>query len=565
MYQNLFFLISVLLMVNVAPDVKMPLWPVSAQSAALISLFSYIGTLIAIRQRSKRDERWPLAPMLLVTFLFCHHFIWAGHRIYASALSWPRLLFPLLSLLLYFFGLCVYHWSRPYARRGFPKPVQFLIPFVVPFLAFELLFDALGLVPYTPLQNALHGSGDTWGETVVWLSLTTSFVLGMLFFLPPILVWAWSCRPLPASSLSGRLEALCKRLGFRYAGLRSWGVLSNGSTAAVVGAHPRFRYIMFTDRLLKEVPAEQIEAILVHEIGHSHHRHLIIYPFVVLGLVLCSSFLMLYIIDPLFTWYGLLELQSPSRLWNPLQTLTILIPFAALTLLYFRLVYGFFSRNFERQADLHIFAAQLDHRHLCDALYSVARGNDVDPKEPNWHHYSIHERADYLERSARQPSLIERHHRRVRRILAGYLLLLALGASWALGSHFGWPPIAARSESLRDALTEFVTASTRRQLAASYLVSEEAREIIADHYLSESAHYPGVVEFYASQDLSFQAQWEESLVLLIEAWRRFDFSGADPSVRDDFDRFSDGLLERLPEDVQFNELRLQLAKERARA
>ena len=62
---------------------------------------------------------------------------------------------------------------------------------------------------------------------------------------------------------------------------------------------------------------------------------------------------------------------------------------------------------------------------MIDALEAVAHasgGYDT----PNWHHYSIKQRIDFLKACEGNPSLIQAHHKKVKRTLIAYFVLLIL-------------------------------------------------------------------------------------------------------------------------------------------
>ena len=206
----------------------------------------------------------------------------------------------------------------------------------------------------------------------------------------------------------------CKNAHFRHAGMRLWSILPNATTAAIIGVVPQFRYVMFTEGLLRDLSPDAIEAVLAHEIGHSYRKHLILYPFVIFGMLACVSLYSLFFSD-------FFPDMSPS-----LMPLTIFIPYAIIIALYFRFVFGFFSRQFEREADLHVFKLGVPVKAMQEALLETARSSGTPPTAPSWHHYSIQERVDFLEKASHNKTLISRHHRRVKIYFAFYLLLLAL-------------------------------------------------------------------------------------------------------------------------------------------
>ena len=230
------------------------------------------------------------------------------------------------------------------------------------------------------------------------------------------MVRIWQCEPLGESPLKERLEALCAKVHFAHAGFKTWGVMDKAMTAAIVGILPRLRYILFTKRLLRELSPQAVEAILAHEMGHNYRRHLLIYPLIFFGMVLIMSFVSTCCLEPL------------SKMFQGLLFPFVLFAIYALILwLYFRYVYGFFSRQFERQADLHVFALGIAPEAMIEALDGVGVGTGFTHLAPNWHHFSLQERIDFLKAAMRDPQLVERHHAKVKWAIILYLSLLALG------------------------------------------------------------------------------------------------------------------------------------------
>jgi len=105
------------------------------------------------------------------------------------------------------------------------------------------------------------------------------------------------------------------------------------------------------------------------------------------------------------------------------------LPLLLLLVFYFRFLFGFFIRNFERQADLYVFTVMGRGYPLISALEKVAFHSGNVRDVPSWHHFSIKQRVDFLAASARNPSLLRQHRLKLRRALAGYLVgLIAVGA-----------------------------------------------------------------------------------------------------------------------------------------
>jgi tetratricopeptide (TPR) repeat protein len=99
------------------------------------------------------------------------------------------------------------------------------------------------------------------------------------------------------------------------------------------------------------------------------------------------------------------------------------VPVLITMVVYFRFVMGFFMRNFERQADLFAATVMGSPRPVAGSLERIAgAGSGGRVRDaPSWHHFSIRERVECLERAERDPGLVKRHNRRVAVSLAVYL------------------------------------------------------------------------------------------------------------------------------------------------
>lgn len=396
MFSNLLFIIIVLLLISFSADMPLQPWIASPVQGFAFGLVVYLATLGLIYFQNRIRKVPLLVNLELLAFLCVFIFIFGGQRVFAG----PSLgLTALILLSFYLFGLWFFHYSSARGKSWIDSPcaeanleLRLIAPFTLPFLFFTLLGDLAHFYPQWENQ-----------ESAVLLFSIVSLIALLVFF-PPVLKWLWGCRPLPPNELKERLEALCVRAKFKHAGMLTWSILPGAMTAAIIGIVPRFRYVMFTGRLLNGLPPEQVEAVLAHEIGHSYRKHLILYPFIIFGMLTCVS---------LFTQFY----ESDYPLLN-------FALYAVIIALYFRLVFGFFSRQFEREADLHIFKLGIPVNDMKEALLAVARESGMPPETPSWHHYSIRQRVDFLDRA--NPALIARHHRRVKIYFCLYILILAV-------------------------------------------------------------------------------------------------------------------------------------------
>jgi tetratricopeptide (TPR) repeat protein len=95
-------------------------------------------------------------------------------------------------------------------------------------------------------------------------------------------------------------------------------------------------------------------------------------------------------------------------------------------------------RNFERQADGYVFTLFDSAAPLISTFHKIALTSGQSADRPNWHHFSIRERVDFLLRCERDRRWVRRHDARVRRgigvYLVGLLLLAVFGYQLNLGA-----------------------------------------------------------------------------------------------------------------------------------
>jgi STE24 endopeptidase len=410
LFSSLFFLILTVLLINVAPDIRAAPWVQDPLWSFLDSLGLYLATLgwILVQNRAlsrgKQRQRWLVIVNLeLILFLIVHFFILGGDAIYGP---WPSL-HALSALAMYFGGLALFHYTFAKGSRRFRKnetlrQLKLVMPFAIPFALIVILLDALWWVP------------EAWGNTVL-TAVSILGVLALMFFLPLLICQAWGCIPLRDAPTRQRLEEICRQAGFNHAGILEWTVMNHSPTAAIIGILPGFRYILFSRYLLHSLPAEAIDAILAHEIGHSQRKHMMIYPLIIMGMVATAALAGIG-----FEW-ALEDWQS-----DYVKPIALFICYALVLGLYFRFVFGYFSRIFERQADLHILELGLPLQDMITVLDAVGVHSGNTHLVPSWHHYSIAERIAFLRRCQEDPLQVDRHHRLVRISLIIYLILLGL-------------------------------------------------------------------------------------------------------------------------------------------
>lgn len=483
MFSNLFFLIIVLLLVNIAIDNDFHSWLGSPLVSFGTGLFSYCVLLVFIYLQTRFLKRLVfrnrgallfLVNLELIAFLAYFHFVLGAHRFFFIKSQASMSVF---ALLLYFGGLGVFHYSCSSLKKiSFRqslsdawRQLRFLAPFVIPFLLFAIFLDLLKLLPISTLQGILINHDETPLGSLILFFISIGFLFLMMVFLPPMMQWIWGCKDLEDGEIKNRLDVICEKAHFRHAGFKTWTVMDDSLTAAIIGIVPRFRYIMFTKRLLKLLPVEAVEAILTHEIGHSYRRHLLIYPIIIFGMVVICGLFSLFFSEGVSRYLELHNFLYPSNIWQILNVFMVFIPYALIIALYFRYIFGYFSRTFERQADLHGFILDIPPKHMLDALDTIAIATGHTHDQPSWHHYSIRERMDFLEMAKNDPNTIAKHHRKAKISLCVYLIALGLGFSLLVAPLMPDVPffkqMTAFSGSVSHRFSDWLNSSNKKKAA----------------------------------------------------------------------------------------------------
>lgn len=435
MFTHLFFLILNLLLISSVIDyTAVPFFLHQPRQAFALFLLSYgfflwfLSSLcVRLQKKIGKETIILIANLVLLLFFSLFYFLIGSHRLILTTFNpFGISVFSLFSLALYFIGLWICHYSIERMKEKPKKAlnnawlsVRFLLPFIIPFLLFTFLNDSSQLTAIHKVLNDLENDHSSFMQMVLFTVFNLLFIILTIILLPPLAVLIWGCPKLSHPSLNSQLDDLCKKASFKHGGFRVWKIMNQTMTAAIVGVLGKLRYILFTEKLLNEVPDRCLTAILAHEIGHSYHKHLFFYPFILMGMVVAVS-LAPFLIDFPFFQLGGLEQDSPI-----LSFFSFLI-FALTIALYFRFVFGYFSRIFERQADLHIFKLGIPAADMVEALDLLAVSAGNIHAEPNWHHYSIQERIDFINQANQNRSLIQRHNQRVRLSLIAYSIILCL-------------------------------------------------------------------------------------------------------------------------------------------
>ncbi len=301
--------------------------------------------------------------------------------------------------------------------------IRFNTAIIAPWFVVSLVLDSLKLLP-PPVATMF--TGDSPGAYVFMVVLFIS----MGIFFPPLLVRIWGCKSIDHGFVRSRLTQFCKKAHFSYADILEWNLFEGKLiTAGVLGFVPKFRYLLISPALIDLLDEQELEAVVAHEIGHVKRHHMLFYLLFVLGYSFFAyiffSIIFYFLLSQDFIFN--LAITAEGKTGPAVSFIGILILLVFL-LVYFRLLFGLFSRNFERQADGYASMYTGSGAGIIQSLEKIAFAGSQSRSAPNWHHFTIQERIDYMRRCTADCSLIKKHDLRVKRLIAAYCAVLLLTA-----------------------------------------------------------------------------------------------------------------------------------------
>ncbi|MBL4903995.1 MAG: M48 family metalloprotease [Desulfocapsa sp.] len=463
-YNNLLFFLVAIFLFTMTSGTEAPLFPFFG-SLGIFSTLLFIFDRIAKRlygQMVKNgsdayfDVEKRLSLLALLFYAAALFFCDIHHYLTPLSLDGRFPSFTNIGGLVVFFLFLLLMWRRAkpayeiFFERSYTT-ASFLIsntktnlPIVFPWVFLSLANDLLALLPFPAVKTFLHSELGEYAFFILFLLL-------ILIFFPPMVRRLWGCTPLPEGALRDHLHRFFKSQRFS-ARIFIWPLFEGRViTAAVMGIVPGLRYVMVTPALLRHLSLEELDAVMAHEIGHIKKNHMLLYLFIISGFSIMAGF----VLEPLTlfllsrsSFYTLLEVSGLTA--ENLLTVFIVITILTSMILYFRFLFGYFIRNFERQADLHVFKAIGSSTAIISAFEKIAvlSGNTRDL--PSWHHFGIGQRVDYLEKCEADKSWITRHNRKVWLSLLAYTVLIAVAAS---GKNF--LPTESWKQGYEEKYTEF--------------------------------------------------------------------------------------------------------------
>ena len=291
-----------------------------------------------------------------------------------------------------------------------------------PWFVVSLLFDFIGTSTFPVLKSLNPFTQE--------LILFGVFLFVLVLLAPLFMRFFWGLKSMPPGEERSIIERACSTFRLSYRDIVLWQMLEGEViTAGIMGLVGRFRYLMISPGLLRILNPDELEAVVGHEVGHIRKWHLVYYVLFLLGyaVLVYPSFDLIYllVLGSGFV-YDLMDMAPGYQV--TILSIVITMPVLALFILYFRFIFGFFIRNFERQADLFSLREIGSSEPLIGALEKIGFHSGNIRDVPSWHHFSIAQRVTMLLRGERNPELIVRHDRRVRFGLVVCFLLIGAAA-----------------------------------------------------------------------------------------------------------------------------------------
>ncbi len=270
------------------------------------------------------------------------------------------------------------------ARFGFNQMTPAL--FIADHVKQWLLGLALGLPLLYVVLWFMQTAGEMWWlyTWAVWVGFNLLIMAIFPTFIAPLFN---KFQPLEDLSLRQRIEGLLKRCGFHSNGVfvMDGSRRSSHGNAYFTGLGNSKR-IVFFDTLLKQLSAEEIEAVLAHELGHFKHHHIRKRMILMFSL----SLVLLWVLSQLQQMHWFYQGLGVSQ---PDTAMALLLFFLVLPVFTFLLhpLTSYHSRLHEYQADSYA-ASQTPARDLVSALIKLYRDNAATLTPDPWYsrYYDSH-------------------------------------------------------------------------------------------------------------------------------------------------------------------------------
>ena len=248
----------------------------------------------------------------------------------------------------------------------------FLVALVLAGFTAELLY-------FTIRQSPQHWWLIAWAMFMV-LFIVLAQVAPLILF--PIF---YKFEPLENEDLKQRLVRLSERAGTRIRGIYKWNLSekSKKANAALTGLGAT-RRIILADTLLDHYSAEEIEAVLAHELGHHVHKHILKSIFVQAGITLFGFWAANFVLHLSIEQWGMFDTLSDF------SNLPLLVLVSTMLSLLLMPAMNAYSRFNERQADRYAFESIRSVQPFISSMNKLAAQNLAERTPSRWVEWLFH-------------------------------------------------------------------------------------------------------------------------------------------------------------------------------
>jgi STE24 endopeptidase len=238
----------------------------------------------------------------------------------------------------------LYRTFRLEARFDFNRtsPLQYLKDRLLGLILSLLLGGPLLWI----ILQLMQGAGSYWwlAAWAVWMGFTLTLSWAYPKFIAPLFN---RFTPLDEGEMRNRIQTLLQRCGFTSDGI----FVMDGSKRSSHGnayftGFGKTKRIVFFDTLLNALSIDEMEAVLAHELGHFHYKHIVKQMFLMGLLSLLGLALLGWLSQQPWFYLGL-GINQPSNAAALLLFMLVLPIFT----LFFTPLSSYLSRRYEFQAD----------------------------------------------------------------------------------------------------------------------------------------------------------------------------------------------------------------------
>lgn len=271
-----------------------------------------------------------------------------------------------------------------------------------------LMSMVLGLPLLYLMVLAIDFTGSKWWLVLLGLIFLIQIIMLLVY---PIFIAPWfnNFKPMEAGTLKDSLVSLSNRLNFSTPNI----FVMDGSRRslhanAYFTGFGRWRRIVLFDTLLNQMEPAELESILAHEIGHSHHKH--IFKSFFLQIIFFASILIFASAairsSHLFSVFGFRAISLDRELISD-KMLGLFLFFSVFSSLgiYFSPLFNFFSRRHEFEADHFALTAMGGPLSMVKALKKLTVKNLSNLNPHPWYQFFHYSHPTTLERILRLESI----------------------------------------------------------------------------------------------------------------------------------------------------------------